>query len=145
MTQLRINVGVLRRAAAHRAAPVVEAIAIKARDEVVETMENASPSGLTYKVPGTNTTYVASAPGEPPAIREGLYAGSIKYTPAVDDGERIRARAYTDRRVGPGEKYLLGELLENGTETMEPRPHWRPAFDSVQDEARRIVREANGG
>lgn len=145
MTEFRLNVGVLNRAAAARAAPLVEAIAVVARDEVVETMEGASPrSGRQYPMPGTSSTYTASAPGEPPAVREGRYLASIKSTRAARTGSRVRARAYTDLRVGTNDEYILGDLLEHGTTKMKPRPHWRPALHAAAERARQLVREAGG-
>lgn len=152
MTTLRINVGALRGAARSMVMPIVEAGARIARDAVVETIEASDPSGRTYRIPGTEATYVASAPGQPPAVREATYRDSWKETPAIvtSDGD-VKARAYTDAAVGEGDEYLLGDLLEHGTEDrvnyrvrMAPRPHVRPAFDVAKDRVAGLVRDANG-
>jgi hypothetical protein len=144
VTELRINAGAFRRAGVRRAMHVVEAITIAARDAVVDEMVAAEPrTGRTYKIPGTDSYYTASAPGESPAEREGLYLASIRHSPPVQDGDVIRGRAFTSRRVGDADQYVLGQLLEYGTGRMEPRPHWRPAFERVKPIAERIVRDAS--
>ena len=158
-----LNVGALR-AVEGRVMNLVEHAAELARTEVVEGMENAPPrTGREYPIPGTGSrgrqrrgkklnrpTYTASAPGEPPAVREGLYRDSWKTSRAVRRGDVITARAYTDRKVGPNDEYVLGELLEYGTSdlvnyrvAMEPRPHVRPAMDNVAPKIRDLVRHVS--
>jgi hypothetical protein len=144
VTEFRINAGAFRRAGTNRAMHVVEAITIAARDAVVEEMVAAEPrTGRIYKIPGTDSYYTASAPGEPPAEREGLYLASIRYSPPVQDGDVIRGRAFTSRKVGTGEEYVLGRLLEFGTGRMAPRPHWRPAYERTRQQAAEIIRNAS--
>lgn len=76
-------------------------------------------SGRSYRVPGTRRTYQASAPGEPPAVRTGIFR--LSWTPRVTtDGNSVRASIESDVTVG---RYNLGELLENGTSRMAPRPY----------------------
>lgn len=101
-------------------------------------------SGRRYKVPGTyarnaprgdNETretyeyrknkggryYAASAPGEPPAVRTGLFR--LSWEPhAYLEGNLYRSTIENRTRTENG-KYLLGELLEDGTRKMAPRPH----------------------
>ena len=45
--------------------------------EIIERVSGQG-SGQTYDVPGTNRTYTASAPGQPPAVLFGLLKNSIK-------------------------------------------------------------------
>lgn len=92
-------------------------------------------SGRRYKIPGTHRLqmdkstgkkrhgryYTASAPGEPPAVRTGNFRLSWKPEAHVVMGSYI-SRITSDIRTENG-RYILGELLEEGTPKMEPRPH----------------------
>ena len=49
-----------------------------ARNRLIEKL-SGNRSGREYTVPGTSTTYTASAPGEAPASRTGQLRGSIEY------------------------------------------------------------------
>ena len=138
-----LNLGVLK-LPVERSGHIVEAAATVLRDEIVQTMEQADPTGRTYRVPGTATEYRASAPGEPPAVREGRYRDSWKTSTAVRQGTRVAASAYTDLRVGSSGQYVLGELLEFGTVKMAPRPHVRPAIETAKPKINALVREASG-
>lgn len=125
----------------------VESSASIIRDAIVEVIEEGDPSGRTYKVPGTDTTYTASAPGEPPAVREGVYRSSWAFTRAVREGSRIIAGVHNSRKVGEGEAYALWSILEFGTtpivgglrvqHVIAPRPHvmvgLRRARSDIQD------------
>lgn len=92
-------------------------------------------SGRRYKVPGTfrrqrdkvtgkmrnGRYYTASAPGEPPAVRTGTFRNSWQPTARVVMGSYI-SRIESDARTDNG-RHNLGEILENGTSRMAPRPH----------------------
>jgi len=76
-------------------------------------------SGRIYRVPHTKKTYQASAPGESPAVRTGIFRLSWKpKITTTEDG--VIAAIESDVMVG---KYNLGELLEGGTKKMAPRPY----------------------
>lgn len=91
--------------------------------------------GRRYKVPGTyrrqrdkvtgkmrnGRYYTASAPGEPPAVRLGHFRLSWQPEAHVVFGSYI-SRISSDLRTDDG-KHNLGEILENGTSRMAPRPH----------------------
>ena len=80
-------------------------------------------SGKTYLVPGTQKHYRASAPGEPPAVRTGAFRLSWGTHVHVEkNGTHFRAAAAIESKERAGSR-LLGEILENGTEKMEPRPY----------------------
>lgn len=87
-------------------------------------------TGRTYYIPGTRTTYTASAPGEPPAraTRE-LNAGIER---AVSDDGKVGI-------VGTNVKH--GTAMEFGTRTVEPRPWLRPAFEQSEQEIRELFTE----
>ena len=110
--------------------------AIKRMSEAVNevrtvTLETLSGqrSGRTYFVPGTQKTYTASAPGEPPAqVTSGLrqsVRGVIESTGPTLDGV-----------VGTPLSY--GARLEKGDSTMAPRPWLKPSFEKAQDKVKAI-------
>lgn len=91
--------------------------------------------GRRYKVPGTyrrqkdpvtgkmknGRYYTASAPGEPPAVRTGAFRMSWQPTAKVAFGSYI-SRIESDLTTDNGQ-YNLGEILEDGTKKMAPRPY----------------------
>ena len=78
--------------------------------------------GRKYRVPGTKKYYQASAPGEPPAVRTGMFRLSWQPSAHVVFGSYI-SRISSDTQVGTNRKYVLGDLLEHGTLKMAPRPY----------------------
>ena len=90
-----------------------------------------SRSGRVYRVPGTKKNYKASAPGEAPANRTGVFRMSWGPHIRVEkQGKKYRCVSGIESNVKVG-KYLLGDLLENGTGRMEPRPY----KDAVKERA----------
>lgn len=94
-------------------------------------------SGRRYKVPGTfkrqrdkhdgkmknGRYYTASAPGEPPAVRTGAFRLSWQPAPRYSDAfNSYWARIESDIRTDDG-RHILGDILEDGTKRMQPRPH----------------------
>lgn len=77
--------------------------------------------GRRYRVPGTKRYYTASAPGEPPAVRTGAFRMSWQPKSQRVFGTYF-SRIESDYRVGGG-RYNLGDLLEDGTKRMAPRPY----------------------
>lgn len=75
---------------------------------------------ITYK------RYTASAPGEPPAVRTGAFRMSWTPKTKLESGGIsdfcIVSSVESTQRTDNG-KYLLGEILEDGTSRMAPRPH----------------------
>lgn len=92
-------------------------------------------SGRRYRIPGTHKRqrdkatgkmrngryYTASAPGEPPANRLGHFRLSWQANARNENGV-YTSMIESDLTVGK-KKHLLGELLEEGTPKMKPRPH----------------------
>ncbi len=89
--------------------------------EVLQTL-SGDRSGRVYNIPGTNKTYVASAPGEPPAVRTGGLRFSIENHGArvIQEDKSIKGQVGTD--------LLYGLWLEMGTSKMLPRPWLEPTF-----------------
>ena len=98
-------------------------------------------SGRRYRVPGKKTYYTASAPGEPPAERTGLFRLSWQPT-ALKQGDTYISRIESDRRTDNG-KYLLGEILEDGTPggRVAPRPHHERILKDAEPKIERIYSE----
>ena len=76
-------------------------------------------SGRVYRVPGTKKTYVASAPGEPPAVMTGQLRSSIKYR-IVGELRALKGEVGSELKKAP--------MLEFGTSKMAARPFLRPTF-----------------
>ena len=115
--------------------------------------------GRTYIVPGTgrmsynkrNHTakityrrYVASAPGQPPAVRTGAFRASWQPKSHVEgnspSGFSVVSQIESTQRTDNG-KYLLGELLEDGTSKMAPRPHHERIQNKAMPKIMRIYNE----
>ena len=80
-------------------------------------------TGRRYRVPFTKATYTASAPGEAPAVRTGIFRLSWGTHVRVEkQGVHFKAIAAIESNVKAG-PYLLGEILEEGTKRMAPRPY----------------------
>ena len=113
--------------------------------------------GRRYNIPGTGRVkydkknhtatitykkYTASAPGEPPAVRTGLFRISWKRRTYVDgrsgNDRTIHGVTESDLKAG---KYLLGELLENGTSRMAPRPYKQRVIDMAYPKVLKIYKE----
>ena len=76
-------------------------------------------------------TYTASAPGEPPALRFGTLQKSFKrrtYADKIGSNLVVHAITESDLQVNG---YLLGDLLENGTKRIAPRPFKQKTIDAA--------------
>jgi len=121
-----------------RGAQLVEAMARIIRAAIVDEMEGAPPrTGRVYRIPGTQATYTASAPGEAPAVRGGLYRDSWGITDPVIDAQRIVAAVVNPIMVGG---VPLGLLLEEGGGHVLPRPHIRPGLERARGEIEALIR-----
>lgn len=87
--------------------------------------------GRIYTVPGTKAKYQASAPGQPPAVRTGVFRLSWQPSAHVVFGSYI-SRIESDVQVGSKRMYNLGELLEGGTSKMAPRPHQDKILETAE-------------
>lgn len=117
---------VARRITLHMAGNMGRAIRI-ARDEAQDSFMRAK-SGRFYRR-SSGEKYRASAPGEPPAIKDGNLSRSIKTMVLV------RA-AFVAGILSANTRYA--RFLELGTTRMLPRPYLRPAIMKKKSE---IVRE----
>lgn len=111
--------------------------------------------GRRYNVPGTgrvtynkrnktarisHTQYTASAPGEPPAVRTGAFRlGWNPQTKVEDGGKTVISRLRNNQRVGR-KQHLLGELLEEGTGRMAPRPYQEDVLSKALPKIRRYYK-----
>lgn len=121
------NVGDVAKTLDDNGEKLLEALARDTQGEVSKILRRGGRTGNLYKVPGTDRDYRASAPGEPPAPRTGDLANS-----------------YHTRMEGSTASEVYSELpqavLEFGTDTIEPRPHLRPAMQSTGGRITRIVK-----
>lgn len=101
---------------------------MEVRNTTLETL-SGSRSGRTYKVPGTQRTYTASAPGEPPAQATASLRQSIK-TVVRGEGKKVIGEVGTDKEHGP--------MLEFGTRNMAPRPWLRISFEKTMPKLKQI-------
>lgn len=142
MSQFTLYPGAMARVRRELLGPVADGAVRIVRNEIIETMDPGPPrTGRVYTVPGTGTPYVASAPGEPPAIRTGVYRDGWEVTPAIEVGDAVVASALNAVRDEGGE--LLGEKLEfgGGNPPIAPRPHVRPAIAKAEPKIRAWVRK----
>ena len=86
-------------------------------------------TGRGYRVPGTKKTYVASAPGEPPAVMTGQLRTSIKYRIVGD--MKVTGEVGSELKKAP--------MLEFGTRKMAARPFLRPTFQEELPEIKNIL------
>lgn len=112
-------------------------------------------SGREYIVPGTGRMtyykrtktakitykkYRASAPGEPPAVRTGAFRESWQTKTESEqsgDGVTVKSMIESNTRTDNG-KYLLGEILEEGTGRMAPRPYQDKIVQDALPKIKRI-------
>ena len=96
-------------------------------------------SGRRYRVPNTKAYYTASAPGEPPAVRTGTFRRSWQ-AKSYADGDNVHSVIESNATTENG-KYLLGEMLEEGTSKMAPRPYKQRILEKARQQAMRIYKE----
>lgn len=121
-------------------------VANQTRNELIKVMQGTR-SGRVYKVPGTHgnnggrasgVEYTASAPGEVPAIRTGGLRSSYGAKLSMSrSGNNLTLESGVESGYRSG-NYLIGELLENGTKNMDPRPFKEQVIDKVTPYAQRI-------
>lgn len=88
------------------------------RNQTVQNLAGAR-SGRTYKVPGTQVTYTASAPGEYPAVA----TGNLR--------ERVDRKVLKDEvQVGTAVEY--GLFLEKKPANRGGRPWLKPSLDQAK-------------
>ena len=96
--------------------------------------------GRRYRVSGTRQSYQASAPGESPANRTGIFRLSWRTRVRVEkQGNKFRAISSIESGLRVG-KWNLGELLEGGTRRMKPRPYKQAVRDRAMPELRELYR-----
>lgn len=102
-------------------------------------------SGRRYKVPFTSKTYKASAPGESPAVRTGMFRLSWGTHVHVEkSGVHFKAVSAIESKIKVG-KYLLGDILEDGTARMGARPYKQQVIDKAMPKIKEIYKKSYKG
>lgn len=93
------------------------------------------------KIKGSGVMYRASAPGEPPAVRTGVFRLSWGTNVRVEKtGAHFKAVAAIESRVRAN-GHLLGELLENGHGNVAPRPYKQRVIDRALPKIKDIYKK----
>ena len=107
------------------------------RNALIYTMRGTRSGGV-YRVPGTGALYHASAPGEVPAVRTGIFRNTWGTNVHVErDGKDYIAVASIESHEMAGGK-PLGERLENGIGRMKPRPYKQKVIDRALPKIKQI-------
>ena len=134
--EIRSKIGLAMRSRSYRAANELR--------NASQLVLRGQRSGRRYRVPGTKRYYTASAPGEPPAVRTGAFRMGWQPKTQVqsDTMTNLQIRAYIESstRTDNG-KYLLGELLENGSGRMAPRPYREKIQEKAKSKIIKIYKE----
>ncbi len=102
-------------------------------------------SGKKYRVPGTRRKYTASAPGESPAVRTGVFRLSWGTHVHVEkNGTHFRAVSAIESKERAGGR-RLGEMLENGTGRIAPRPYKQKVIDRALPKIKAIYQKPYQG
>ena len=120
-----------------KAPEIAEQRMFEAVNEVRNTVLNklsGERHGRTYTVPGTSRTYIASAPGEPPAVMLGELRQSISTESRAIEVERNGVNIIG--RVGTDVKH--GLEMEKGKRNVLPRPWLQPSFEESEDKIKQI-------
>lgn len=91
--------------------------------------------GRVYRVYGTGRVYVASAPGEAPAVRTGRLRNSIK---CYFQGSGMSIKGV----IGTDLDYAV--FLETGTSKMNARPYFLITFEKERLTILKMLREGTG-
>ena len=95
-------------------------------------------NGRRYRVPATRKYYTASAPGEPPAVRTGVFRMSWQPKALQRGGDTYRSLIESRTKANG---YVLGALLEDGTSHMAARPHHDAIKQKALPKIKRIYKE----
>jgi hypothetical protein len=98
-------------------------------------------TGRQYRIPFTGVTYRASAPGEPPAVRTGMFRlswGTHIHVEKVGVHFRAVSAIESNLRVGG---HLLGDILESGTSRMDPRPYKQAVIDRALPKVKELYKK----
>lgn len=111
------------------------------RNTMVDSMTQEAKHGRVYNVPGTRTKYVASAPGEAPAVATSNLISNIE----IEFSER---NLVAEVGVLEYAKVDYAAYLEFGTSKMAARPFLEPALkkhqkeisDTIKQEVKRVLK-----
>lgn len=88
--------------------------------------------GRVYKIPGTNVTYTASSPGDPPAVMLGNLKNSLQIK-IFEEGGNVGYQIGSD--------LLTALWMEKGTSNILPRPSLEPAKNESLPTIKKIMED----
>lgn len=102
-------------------------------------------SGRRYRVPNTGAYYTASAPGEPPAQRTGNFRkrwDRKAFSTGTSRSREVHSQIESSVRTAGG-KYVLGQILEEGTPggKIAPRPYQEKIVEKAKPKIVKIYKE----
>lgn len=114
------------------------------RNEAIDNVLKGQRSGRVYRVPMTKVKYTASAPGEPPANRTGMFRLAWHPTAKAETvGANFTVTSQIENSVTIPNGQLLGEILEHGSPggKIAPRPHHERIQKAALPAIKRIYEE----
>ena len=106
----------------------VNATGLELRGDIIKRYQRGPASGITYTRGAVSHT--ASRAGEAPATDTGLLASRVTFA----NTGKGSAEVSTDVEYGA--------MLEFGTQSIEPRPAWRPAAQEMEPKYQRRLEAA---
>lgn len=106
----------------------VQNAAIYYEGEVKKTIASGPKTGKIYKVPGTNRTYQASAPGEAPAVMLSNYINSITHNVAKRPDALVGTIGTNQKQGKRLEFGFVGTDSRGRRYNQAPRPHFKKTY-----------------
>lgn len=149
MSDASIKIEVIAETTVERIKSQMSVRSVRAANELLNAKNlvlRGKRSGRTYRVPNTRRKYRASSPGEPPAQRTGQFRqqwdsksfGVGGTSGSYEAHSQIESSVRTD-----GGKYLLGEILEEGTPggKIASRPYQEKIVEKAKPKVVKIYKE----
>lgn len=150
MADASIQIEVIAETTIERVKGQMSSRSVRAANELLNAKNlvlRGKRSGRRYRVPNTRRHYIASAPGEVPAVRTGQFRrqwDSKSFGVGGASGGTFEAHSQIESKVRTdGGKYLLGEILEEGTPNgqMAPRPYQEKIVEKAKPRVIKIYKE----
>ena len=150
MADASIKIEVFAETAVERVKGQMSSRSLRASNELMNAKNlvlRGRRNGRRYRVPNTRRHYTASAPGEVPAVRTGQFRqqwDSKAFGVGGASDSTFEAHSQIESKVRTdGGKFLLGEILEEGTPNgqMAPRPYQDKIVEKAEPKVVKIYKE----